>query len=299
MVNAHPPILNVHTPSQSFAIVYSDTSDTLEGLFDKLSRKTSTEFHGLPVQAGWVKYSWNDSIWNLDDESDFSIFVWRHKSCAEGTDPMPVLHVRNPDQPLPAPSAYHNASFYQFQPTPSSLRHSQSKRSIGDRASMKSGKSKKTVKAEQQQDAVPQHKKDFDRFHSENGVRTIQGSIGPVQNVRMLLKNGYRHVYISRKFALRHGFIPRDAAPGHYGYGGLVNLGSWPVQVGKTKTTHSVYLSEEAHFDVVLGRSFWEVRQIKIDPTDPTDVVCGDTGEKIDCELVILKDGRGQIVTVT
>lgn len=40
--------------------------------------------------------------------------------------------------------------------------------------------------------------------------------------VRMLLKNGYRHVYISRKFALKHGFIPGDAAPGHYGYGGLV-----------------------------------------------------------------------------
>ncbi len=40
--------------------------------------------------------------------------------------------------------------------------------------------------------------------------------------VRMLLKNGYRHVYISRKFALKNGFIPADAAPGHYGYGGLV-----------------------------------------------------------------------------
>lgn len=38
----------------------------------------------------------------------------------------------------------------------------------------------------------------------------------------MLLKSGYRHVYISRKFAIRHGFIPADAAPGHYGYGGLV-----------------------------------------------------------------------------
>ena len=40
--------------------------------------------------------------------------------------------------------------------------------------------------------------------------------------VRMLLKNGYRHVYMSRKFALKHGFIPTDAAPGHYGYSGLV-----------------------------------------------------------------------------
>lgn len=43
--------------------------------------------------------------------------------------------------------------------------------------------------------------------------------LGPV---RMLLKAGYRYVYISRKFAMRHGFIPQDAAPGHYGYSGLV-----------------------------------------------------------------------------
>ena len=62
---------------------------------------------------------------------------------------------------------------------------------------------------------------------------------------------------------------------------------------------HIVYLSEEAHFDVILGRAFTEKRQVKTDPVDPTDVVCGDTGEKIDCELVILKDGKGQIVTVT
>jgi len=60
-----------------------------------------------------------------------------------------------------------------------------------------------------------------------------------------------------------------------------------------------VYLSEEPHFDVVLGRSFCEKRQIKISAIDPTDVVCLDTGEKIECELVILKDGRGEIVTVT
>lgn len=51
-------------------------------------------------------------------------------------------------------------------------------------------------------------------------VNTINSSYE--RSVRMLLKNGYRHVYISRKFALRHGFIPPDAAPGHYGYGGLV-----------------------------------------------------------------------------
>ena len=71
----------------------------------------------------------------------------------------------------------------------------------------------------------------------------------------------------------------------------LDSLGKWPITVGRTRTSHAVYLSEESHFDVVLGRSFVERRQIRFDPVDPTDVVCQDTGEKIDCELVILKDG--------
>jgi len=141
--------------------------------------------------------------------------------------------------------------------------------------------------------------------------------------VRMLLKSGHRHVYISRKFALKHGFIPADAAPGHYGYGGLVNLGKWPItllpatatspgpEAGVSANSNSqptpkpmsvsipVYLSEEPHFDVVLGRSFFERRQIRTSSIDPTEVVCMDTGEKIECELVVLKDGRGDIVTVT
>lgn len=157
--------------------------------------------------------------------------------------------------------------------------------------------------------------------------------------VRMLLKAGYRHVYISRTFALENGFIPADAAPGHYGYSGLVNVGQWPIiltpstvpsslpdappppapspaignsnfstatkksksskDMGPKPTMMTVYLSEEPHFDVVLGRSFFERRQIRLTAVDPTDVVCLDTGEKIECELVILKDGRGEIVTVT
>ena len=66
----------------------------------------------------------------------------------------------------------------------------------------------------------------------------------------MLLKNGHRHVYLSRSFAREHGFIPTDTAPGHYGYTGLVQIGKWPITLGSTTTTHEVYLSEEAHFDV-------------------------------------------------
>lgn len=79
----------------------------------------------------------------------------------------------------------------------------------------------------------------------------------------------------------------------------LLSIGQWPITVGKTKTVHSVYLSEEAHFDCILGRSFMERRGIKTDATDLTNIVCLDTGEKIDCELVIIRDGKGEIVTVT
>lgn len=93
----------------------------------------------------------------------------------------------------------------------------------------------------EEDDGVPKFKKEFLKFHNENGVKTIIGSIGPVKDgecplnfgyrktslhvvalVRMLLKNGYRHVYISRSFAKKHNFIPKDAAPGLYGYEGLV-----------------------------------------------------------------------------
>ncbi|KAH9930718.1 uncharacterized protein B0H18DRAFT_993209 [Fomitopsis serialis] len=274
-MDAPPPILNVHTPVSSFSIVHTN-DDTLETLFEKLTTKTFVEFTGRRVKSGWVKYSWNGSIWNLDDDSDYTIFI----------DQSPVLHVRNPDEPQPAPPAYRNPSFYMF------------RAKTQDHLLRFLKRTRKTVQARKREMSRRTQAR-IEQFHNENGVRTIVGGIGPAKTVRMLLKSGYRHVYISRKFAIKHGFIPADAAPGHYGYGGLVNIGKWPVTVGRTKTTHSVYLSEESHFDVVLGRSFIELRQVKFDSVDTTDVVCGDTGEKIDCELVILKDGKGQIVTVT
>ena len=67
----------------------------------------------------------------------------------------------------------------------------------------------------------------------------------------------------------------------------------------QTKTLHPVYLSEETHFDCILGRSFMEARSVKTDVADPTSVMCLDTGEKVDCELVVIRDGNGEIVTVT
>jgi hypothetical protein len=165
-------------------------------------------------------------------------------------------------------------------------------RSLRSSGTGKSTRSKKTAKT--QEDSEPVFRKAFDKFHSENGVRTVTGSIGPVGNVRMLLKHGYRHVYMSRKFAVKHGFVPKDASLGYYGYAGLVkyvppirlferhtltlftrrySIGSWPLrlhvlndqgerELSTVSTSHTVFLSEEHHFDVVLGRSFMEKRKV-------------------------------------
>lgn len=42
-----------------------------------------------------------------------------------------------------------------------------------------------------------------------------------------------------------------------------------------------------------------EARGVKTDQTDPSNIVFLDTGEKIDCEVVVIRDGNGEIVTVT
>ncbi|KAI0301966.1 hypothetical protein BC826DRAFT_986357 [Russula brevipes] len=269
-----PSVISIHTPSSSLALVHSVATDSLTSLLDKLSRKRNTEFHGKRVGPGWLKYEWNGS--------------WRQT----GNRDNPTVYLRDPSEPLPSQSSYRNPSFYLFHPD-----HNVPVQP--DRHDSPSVRGKK--KQSTSHDGTPRHKKEFEDFHTSNGVRTIIGTMARYRTypVRMLLKTGYRHVYMSRKFAMRNGFIPQDAAPGQYGYSGLVNIGKLPITVGQTQTTHAVHLSEESHFDVVLGRSFMEKRQIKTNPIDPTDIVCLDTGEKLDCELVILKDGKGEIVTVT
>ncbi|KAL1743458.1 hypothetical protein HDZ31DRAFT_40888 [Schizophyllum fasciatum] len=369
------PVVDIHTPSASFSLVHSFTQESLLALYNKLSRKEHTDYEGQRVGPGWLKYEFNGTVWNLDDDADYTIFTWRLQQTPEPADAStssvlsaggaspaatPTLYLRNPSQPLPAAERL-NPSFHLFKPArgllavPASVRsasRSPSPRSTVSRRTRRSVASLGTMgTGDEEEDGVPKFKKEFDRFHNENGVRTVMGSIGPVRNVRMLLKSGYRHVYVSRIFAMQNGFIPKDAAPGQYGYSGLVNIGKWPVTLypskrgnassgrvtsppsspassdvaqprapaartarrraheaqstsqadpkGGTPVVVQVYLSEEPHFDVVLGRSFFEKRQIRTSAVDMTDVTCLDTGEKVECELVVLKDGRGEIVTVT
>lgn len=187
MSSSSPPqIINIHTPSSSFAIVHSINEESLQQLFDKLSRKQGTDFYGQRVGPGWTKYHWNETFWNLDDDADYTIFVWRQKSSADSSSAQQqpqetTLHIQNPSTPLPEPPAYRNPSFYLFSPSQSQIGlSSRSTKSPSSVKSRKSAKSKKPVAPAAKEE--PKHKKEFEKFHSENGVRTVMGSIGPVQN---------------------------------------------------------------------------------------------------------------------
>jgi len=87
---------------------------------------------------------------------------------------------------------------------------------------------------------------------------------------------------MSRAFAQQHGFIPKDAAPGFYGFSGITNLGTWPIkvsphlarprlrtrtpwralkvvrlavyQVGRKTVEQQVMLVENSYFPIILGR---------------------------------------------
>ncbi|UZJ54824.1 hypothetical protein CBS101457_004144 [Exobasidium rhododendri] len=168
-----------------------------------------------------------------------------------------------------------------------------------DATSVRSGRTGKSRGG--QTDAVsvtPSHKTAFQEFHAQLGVRLLKGSLGPVDDVPMMLKSGYRHVYVSRSFALNHGFIPKDTTPGTYGFNGITNLGKWPVKVGSKSVACTVMLAEDSYFPVVLGRSFFEKRKIRTDPVDMTNVIFMDTGEHVDVEVVVVRDEKGEPVPI-
>ncbi|WWC85487.1 uncharacterized protein L201_000351 [Kwoniella dendrophila CBS 6074] len=142
-------------------------------------------------------------------------------------------------------------------------------------------------------------KREWEEFHNNNGVRTVMGNINGIPNIRMLLKSGYRHVYVSRDFALKHKIVPKGFGMGTFGYTGLKIIGNVDITVGTKTQSHQAYLSEENHFDVILGRSWLERMAIKIDPLDPTSLTYMDNGEAIPCDIVVLKDEKGNVITIT
>ncbi|WWC67167.1 uncharacterized protein I206_101074 [Kwoniella pini CBS 10737] len=142
-------------------------------------------------------------------------------------------------------------------------------------------------------------KREWEEFHNNKGSRTVMGKINGIPNIRMLLKSGYRHVYVSREFALKHKLVPKKSGMGSMGYTGLKVMSNVDITVGTRTASHPAYMSEENYFDVILGRSWLEKMAIKIDPLDPTALTYMDSGEAIPCDLVVLKDDNGNVITIT
>ncbi|KAI9632140.1 uncharacterized protein MKK02DRAFT_20978 [Dioszegia hungarica] len=142
-------------------------------------------------------------------------------------------------------------------------------------------------------------KREWLEFQNNVGVRTVLGSVGGAKNVRMLLKPGHRGVYISRPFAIKHNLVPKQFAMGTAGYTGLKSIGLVAITVAGKTQKHQAMISEEEHFDVVLGRSWVEKMNIKVDPIDQTILTYMDNGETIPCDIVVLKDDAGNVITVT
>ena len=116
-------------------------------------------------------------------ESDYTIFSWRTMSPSAEGDNTPTLYVHNPKQPLPTQPTDMNPSYYLYRRALSPPIGSPSLRSRSRRNSHSttSGRSKFRGMSDHAE-GLPAYRKDFIKFHSENGVRTVTGSIGPVPN---------------------------------------------------------------------------------------------------------------------
>jgi len=101
---------------------------------------------------------------------------------------------------------------------------------------------------------------------------------------------------------------------GRKGYTGLKILGNISITVGSKTGTHLAMISEEEHFDVVLGRVWLEKSGIKwvhqhihaeqrltdrIDSIDQTLLTYMENGEVIPCDIVVLKDDEGNKILIT
>ncbi|KAM0788523.1 hypothetical protein ACM66B_001651 [Microbotryomycetes sp. NB124-2] len=324
------PVLACHPGSLNAFALKLKPSDDIRSLQARAARKLAIPGDGSDIS---VQYLWCDVYYSLEDDEDWEVFLDRHSSSAE----VPLL-LSSPHIPTSNPSiasvsslpssggsrsqqAQHDgASVYSSQsygrgrdhdirqgtsmhllssstsssrqngtPSISSARSQDTQDTVG-------AKSKRTKSLAP---SVPDYKIKFEEFHNQLGVRTFIGSIGPVENVRMMMKAGHRACYMSRAFAQQHNFIPKDAAPGFYGFSGITNLGTWPIKVGKKTVEQQVMLVENSYFPIVLGRSFMERRGVRTDPLDPTSVVFMDTGEIVPTDLVIVKDANGEVVPIS
>lgn len=296
----------------------------------RAAKKLGIDSAGLKAE-----YEWNLVRYALEDDEDYQIFQQRTKDLSEVSVHLTGPTVPQPEKhPLPGAKDHHfspsmrsaiegktnSSTSYDSQSVYSSATNSKGPVSkatsihliatsdtasnendnatLGGR-SKKSTKSTKTLEERAAAAGVPVHKLAFEDFHNTLGVRTFIGSIGPIENVRMMMKEGHRHCYMAREFALQHGFIPKDAAPGFYGFSGITNLGSWPIRVGSKTVELQVMLVENSYFPVILGRSFMEKRHVQTNPLDQTHVIFNDVGETVPCDIVVVRDSNNNVIPVS
>ncbi|KAL8276291.1 hypothetical protein RQP46_011319 [Phenoliferia psychrophenolica] len=323
------PILSCIPGSlNAFALKLKPT-DSLGSIQSRAARKLAIPGDGSDIS---LQYLYCDVYYTLEDDDDWEVFIDRNASEPEVTLLLssPSIPTENPSiasmSSLPpsmagsgtndAGSVYSSTSYGNRAPSrTSAAKHATSMHLLSSSGSQKgssvggrSGKSastagarsaKGTIGGKSLAPSIPQHKIEFEQFHNQLGVRTFIGSIGPVENVRMMMKAGHRACYMSRAFAQQHAFIPKDAAPGFYGFSGITNLGTWPIKVGKKTVEQQVMLVENSYFPVILGRSFMERRGVRTDPLDQTSVVFMDTGEVVPTDLVIVKDSAGEVIPIS
>ena len=109
--------------------------------------------------------------------------LWKASSGSDesGSLHCPTLHLSDPDTPFPSPGAYRNPSFYAFRHVDSSVESVVGGKSKGKGKGSRKAKSVRS-QLSNSSDGLAQHKREFLNFHAENGVRTIHGKIGPVDN---------------------------------------------------------------------------------------------------------------------
>src|ERR1700722_16391581 len=126
-------------------------------------------------------YSIIYNVYTISSDADYTIFVWRQQQISSRSQSLSTLHLQNPSEPLPTPPAYQNPSFYVFHSSrPHSNQFHATSSSPRPRSSKSHGSKRSAGQETELTDCVPAFKKEFQKFHSENGVRTVMGTIGPV-----------------------------------------------------------------------------------------------------------------------
>lgn len=173
--------------------------------------------HSLPGSQSPERIAADDHP--IASSSKFTLSQYLIQSPQNKGNNTPTLHLHDPRRRLPSPPEYCNPSHYVFQ-VQARQAEVQSQRSGGSvkrkdspvpSAKSKKGKVIGLEDDSSEDDTLPKFKKQFNRFHEENGVRIVVGSIGPVQNGGLSLFHStinHYNTFIVRSSNVTEGRLP-------------------------------------------------------------------------------------------